>query len=138
NRTLGAFLFERRDYKPARACYERIYKLVPTDSEARAMLGRIDAVSMLDRIRLDYAESTRDVKVEPTQPVNAYEEDRRARKGQQKTADAPGESAEADLIHAILKDSSNVCLYLKLADLYKAVRELGKAHDQLNKALELS
>jgi tetratricopeptide (TPR) repeat protein len=138
NRTLGAFLFERRDYKPARACYERIYKLVPTDSEARAMLGRIDAVSMLDRKGLEDAESTRDVKVEPTQPVNAYEEDRRARKGQQKTADAPGESAEADLIHAIRKDASNVGLYLKLADLYKAGREFGKAQDQLNKALELS
>lgn len=138
NRTLGAFLFERRDYKPARSCYERIYKLVPTDSEARAMLGRIDAVSMLDRKGLEEAESTRDVRVEPTQPVNAYEEDRRARKGMQKTADAPGESAEADLIHAIRKDPSNTGLYLKLADLYKAARDFGKAQDQLSKALELS
>jgi tetratricopeptide (TPR) repeat protein len=138
NRTLGAFLFERRDYKPARQCYERIYKLVPTDSESRAMLGRIDAVSMLDRGKLEEAESTRDVKVEPTQPANAYEEDRRARKGQPKAADAPGESAEADLIHAIRKDPANVGLYLKLADLYKAARDFGKAQDQLTKALELS
>jgi tetratricopeptide (TPR) repeat protein len=93
---------------------------------------------MLDRKGLEDAESTRDVKVEPTQPVNAYEEDRRARKGQQKSADAPGESAEADLIHAIRKDPANVGLYLKLADLYKAARDFGKAQDQLTKALELS
>ncbi len=139
NRKLGAFLFERRDYKPARACYERVYKLVPTDSEARSMLGRIDAVSVLDRKGLEDAESTRDVMVEqPAAPVNAYEEDRRARKGQTKSADAPGESAETDLVHAIRKDPRNISLYLKLADLYKASREFGKAIDQLEKAREIS
>jgi TolA-binding protein len=77
NRRLGNFLFERRDYKPARACFERVYKLVPTDNEARSMMSRIDAVSVLDRKGLEDAESTRDVAVEqPAQPVNAYEEDR--------------------------------------------------------------
>lgn len=139
NRKLGAFLFERRDYKPARACYERVYRLMPTDGEARGMLGKIDAVSMLDRKGLEDAESTRDVMAEqPAAPVNAYEEDRRARKGMTKAADAPGESAEADLVHAIRKDPRNVPLYMKLAELYKASREFGKSIDQLNKALELS
>ncbi len=139
NRRLGNFLFERRDYKPARACFERVYKLVPTDNEARSMMSRIDAVSVLDRKGLEDAASTRDVAVEqPAQPVNAYEEDRRARKGQSRPADAPGESAEADLIHAIRKDPQNVGLILRLADLYKLAREFGKAQDQLNKALEIS
>jgi tetratricopeptide (TPR) repeat protein len=61
-----------------------------------------------------------------------------ARKGQTRPADAPGESAEADLIHAIRKDPQNVGLILRLADLYKLAREFGKSQDQLNKALELS
>jgi tetratricopeptide (TPR) repeat protein len=138
NRKLGAFLFERRDYKAARVCFERIYKLVPTDGEARSMLGRCDAESTMKGGYED-AENTRDVKVEqPTAPVNAYEEDRKARKGATKSADAPGESAEADLTHAIRKDPQNVNLYLKLADLYKASREFGKAQEQLTKALEMS
>jgi tetratricopeptide (TPR) repeat protein len=94
---------------------------------------------MLDRKGLEDAESTRDVMAEqPAAPVNAYEEDRRARKGLTKAADAPGESAEADLVHAIRKDPRNVPLYMKLAELYKASREFGKSIDQLNKALELS
>lgn len=138
NRRLGAFLFERRDFKAARVCFERIYKLVPTDGEARGMLGRCDAESTMKKGYND-AENTRDVKVEQAAtPVNAYEEDRRARKGAAKSADAPGESAEADLTHAIRKDPQNVNLYLKLADVYKLSREFGKAQDQLNKALEIS
>lgn len=138
NRRLGAFLFERRDYNAARACFERIYKLVPTDGEARSMLGRCDAESTMKKGYND-AENTRDVKVEqPTAPVNAYEEDRKARKGAPKASDAPGESATADLTHAIRKDPQNVNLYLKLASIYKESREFGKAQEQLNKALELS
>lgn len=139
NRKLGAVLFERGDYKPARACFERIYKLVPTDGESRTMMSKCDAMQVLDTKNVQNAQSTRDVKVEqPAAPVNAYEEDRKARKGQPKAADAPGESAEADLVHAIRKDPQNVGLYLKLSDVYKAAREFGKAQDQLNKALELS
>jgi tetratricopeptide (TPR) repeat protein len=102
NRRLGAVLFEKGDYKPARACFERIYKLVPTDGEARTMMSKCDAMQVLDTKKVQDAQSTRDVKVEqPTAPVNAYEEDRKARKGQQKSADAPGESEEADLIHGV-------------------------------------
>lgn len=137
NRRLGEFLFERRDYKPARTCFERVYKLEPTDSEARSMMGRIDAATVLDRKGLDDAESTRDAMVEqPEEPVNAYEADRRARRGRSAAA-APGESEEADLIHAIRKDPKNLGLYLKLADHYKNSRKLGQASDQLEKALEV-
>lgn len=136
NRRLGYFLFERRDYKPARACFERVYKIEPTDGEARSMMGRIDAATVLDRKGLEEAESTRDAMVEQKEePVNAYEADRRARRGTP-TAQAPGESEEADLIHAIRKDPDNLGLYLKLADFYKAQRQFGKASDQLEKAIE--
>ena len=139
NRRLGNLLFERRDYKAARACFERIYKQIPTDGDARAMMSRIDAESVIDRGGYENADNTRDVKVEqPAAPKNAYEEDRKARKGVAKPADAPGESAEADLVHAIRKDPQNVNLYLKLADLYKSSREFAKAQENLTKALELS
>ena len=139
NRRLGHLLVERRDYKPARACFERIYKLDSNDSDARTMMSRIDAEATMDRGGYENADNTRDVKVEQqAAPVNAYEADRQARKGTPKTADAPGESAEADLLHAIRKDPKNVNLYLKLADLYIKDRQFGKAQDQYNKALEIS
>ncbi len=138
NRKLGKFLFEQRDFKASRVCWERVYKLVPTDGEARSMMSRCDAESTMAK-GYDEADTTRDVKVEqPQAPVNAYEADRIARKGAPKSSDAPGESAEADLLHAIRKDPQNLNLYLKLADLYKAAREFGKAQDYLAKALEIS
>ena len=139
NRRLGHLLVERRDYKPARACFERIYKLDSNDSDARTMMGRIDAESTMHRGGYEDADNTRDVKVEQTvAPVNAYEADRQARKGTQKAADAPGESEESDLLHAIRKDGKNVNLYLKLADLYIKERQFGKAQDQYHKALEIT
>lgn len=139
NRRLGKLLIERRDYKPARACFERIYKLDPNDGDARTMMSRVDAEATMDRGGYDNADTTRDVKTEqPAAPVNAYEEDRRARKGTPKSADAPGESEEADLLHGIRKDPKNLNLYLKLADVYIKDRQFGKAVDQYNKALEVS
>ena len=139
NRRLGHLLVERRDYKPARSCFERIYKLDSNDGDARSMMSRIDAESTMDRGGYDNAENTRDVKNEqPAAPVNAYEADRQARKGTPKAADAPGESEEADLLHAIRKDPKNLNLYLKLADLYIKDRQFGKAQDQYNTALEIS
>ncbi len=138
NRRLGQFLFDQREFKSARPYFERVYKLVPTDGEARGMLGRCDAESTM-KGKYDEAENTRDVKVEQAAaPLNAYEADRQARKGAPKSADAPGESEEADLTHAIRKDPQNVNLYLKLADLYKSERAFGKAAEQLSKALEIS
>ncbi|MFN9720990.1 MAG: tetratricopeptide repeat protein [Planctomycetota bacterium] len=139
NRRLGDLLVAREDFKAAEAVFERLAKLLPLDGDIRTMLNRVRAQQTIVRGRYEGADSTRDVKVEqPAAAVNAYEEDRKARKGQTKTADAPGESAEADLLHAIRKDPGNVNLYLKLADLYKSAREFGKAQDQLTKALEIS
>jgi tetratricopeptide (TPR) repeat protein len=138
NKRLGQFLFDTRDFKASRVCWERIYKLVPTDSDARAMMGRCDAESTMQK-GYDDASNTRDVKVEqPAAPVNAYEADRQARRGAPKPADAPGESVEADLLHAIRKDPQNLSLYLKLADHYRSERQFAKAQEQLSKALELS
>ena len=138
NRRMGHFLFERQEFKAARPYFERLYKLVPTDSDARSMMSRCDAESTMKSGYND-ADNTRDVKVEqPAAPMNAYEADRLARRGGPKPADAPGESEESDMIHAIRKDPQNVNLYLKLAEHYKGAREFPKAAEQLSKALELS
>jgi tetratricopeptide (TPR) repeat protein len=139
NRRLGDFLYAREDYKGAEKYFERLQKLRPNDGDIRMILNRIRAQSTIVRGGYENAETTKEVKVEQqAAPVNAYEEDRRARKGQTRSADAPGESAESDLLHAIRKDPQNLNLYLKLADLYKSSMDLGKAQEQLNKALEVS
>lgn len=139
NRRYGHFLRERRDYKGAAACFQRIQKVIPTDTEARSMINTLQAESVMDRGGYGNAETTRDVKQEPQAPVNAYEEDRRARKGaSSRPADAPGESVEADLLHAIRKEAQNVNNYLKLADHYRGARDLRKAQETLKQALEVS
>lgn len=138
-RRYGHFLRERRDYKSAITCFQRVQKLIPTDTEARSMMNKLQAESAMDRGGYGNAETTKDVKTEPQPAVNAYEEDRRARKGASaKPADAPGESVEADLLHAIRKDAQNVNNYLKLADHYRAARDLRKALDLLKQAMEVS
>lgn len=138
-RRYGHFLREREDFPPAISCFERILKLNPTDAEARSLLNKLRAESAMVRGGYGQAETTKDVKAETQAPVNAYEEDRRARKGQtQPAADAPGESVEADLTHAIRKDPKNINNYLKLADHFRSTRELPKAKQILIQAVEVS
>ncbi|MCA9035687.1 MAG: tetratricopeptide repeat protein [Planctomycetaceae bacterium] len=135
---LGYLLRDRRDYSPAISCFQRILTINKTDTEARTMLNKLQAESAMDRGGYENAENTRDVKQEqPQQPVNAYEEDRRARKGQTGQA-APGESVEADLQHAIRKAPDDLNNYLKLAEHYRTARDLRKAQDILTKAVEVS
>lgn len=137
NRLLGQVLFERGDYKEARACYKRIYEADPTDGDARSMMGRIDAEAVMDRGGYEKAENTQDVKAD--KPTNAYEEDRRARRGGKgpNEAVAPGESEEMDLRARIRKDPDNVAHYLKLADYLREQRQLPQAIEELDKALEV-
>ena len=136
---LGYFLRDRGDYSPAISCFQRALKINQTDTESRSMLNKLQAESAMDRGGYDKAETTRDVRQEaPAAPVNAYEQDRIARKGGGPKAEAPGESAESDLIHAIRKEPDNLNNYLKLAELYKSARDFRKAQDILNKAMEVS
>lgn len=137
-RRYGHFLRERRDYQLATSCFQRIQKLLPNDVESRSMINRLQAESAMDRGGYGAAESTKDVQTEQSAQVNAYEEDRRARKGGAARVDAPGESVEADLTHAIRKDPKNLNHYLKLADHYRSGRQLAKAQEILNQALEVS
>ncbi|MBL8815548.1 MAG: tetratricopeptide repeat protein [Planctomyces sp.] len=138
NEGFARLLEERGDHQGAAACWQRILKKDPGSTKARMMINRLQAESVMDRGGYGKAESTKDVKVETPAQANAYEQDRIARKGGAPKADAPGESVEADLQHAIRKDPKNVNHYLKLADHYRDQRELGKAQDLLNQALEVS
>jgi len=138
NRSLGEVLRELREYKAARDCYKRIHDADPTDTDARSMMSQLDAESVMDRGGYDQADSTREVATTQTESVNAYEEDRRARKGKKKEAEAPGESVEADLRHAIRKDPDALNNYLRLADHYRTARELSKSLDLYEQALEKS
>ncbi len=137
NRAFGKVLAHQNKFDAARSCFRRIYEADPTDSEARAMMNQLDAESVMHRGRYDQAESTRDVAaVQQETQVNAYEEDRRARRGKQATADAPGESQEADLRHAIRKDPDNLNHYLRLADYYRTERRLSESLEMYDQALE--
>ncbi|MEQ9411860.1 MAG: tetratricopeptide repeat protein [Fuerstiella sp.] len=139
NRALGHVLHDRGEYKKAHACFKRIYEADPTDGDARSMMGRIDADMVMDRGGYEKAKNTQDVKAEKP-ATNAYEEDRRARRGGRNPNEsvAPGESEEMDLRAAIRKDPNNVAHYLKLADLLRRSRQLPQALEQLDKALEIS
>lgn len=138
NRRLGHVLHERSDFDGAIAAFSRIHKLDSMDTDARSMIGRLHAEKTMDHGKYNSADSTRDVKSEPQQPVNAYEQDRRARRGQRTEKDAPGESVATDLQHAIRKDPKNINNYLKLADHFREERNLKRAQEVLTQAVEVS
>ncbi|MFO0428009.1 MAG: tetratricopeptide repeat protein [Planctomyces sp.] len=139
NRRLGHFLRERGDYNGAIGCFQRVQKKLPTDPEARSMINKLQAESVMVRGGYGEANTTKDVQVEKKEEVNAYEADRRARKGMTGKSDAaPGESVEMDLQHAIRKEPKNLNHYLKLADHYRAERNLLKAQAILQSAMEVS
>jgi tetratricopeptide (TPR) repeat protein len=136
NRALGMVLREVGEYMAARDCFRRIYEANPTDAEARSMMSQLDAESVMDRGGYERAESTRDVASQPEAKTNAYEQDRQARKGKKKEAEAPGESREADLRHAIRKEPDDVNNYLRLADHYRTERRLAESLDYYEQSLE--
>lgn len=136
NFALAHILRDRGEYKEARACCTRILKADQLNSDARSLKSQLDAEEVMDRGGMEKAQSTQDVKVE--KPTNAYEEDRRARKGRGPEAAAPGESVEMDLRAAIRKDPKNVALYEKLAAHLRDERRLTDALEWYDKALEIS
>ena len=134
-------LRSRNEFKKARACCDRILAIDPLNSEARTLKSRLDAEEVMGSRggNYDTAESTQDVKVDKTaKPTNAYEEDRRARRGQPKEAAAPGESEEMDMRAAVRKDPQNVAQYEKLATFLRTERRLPEALEIIEKALEVS
>ncbi|MEO2035397.1 MAG: tetratricopeptide repeat protein [Planctomycetaceae bacterium] len=136
NNALGLVLIECRKYLAARDCFKRICNADPHNGKARAMMTQCDAQSVMDRGGYDTAETTRDVSTQPEAPVNAYEQDRKARRGHQASADAPGESDESDLRHAIRKEPDNLNHYLRLAEHYRDQRQLAQSMELYEQVLE--
>lgn len=137
NRALGHVLLDRGEYKKAEACFKRIYDVDSTDGDARAMMNKIAAMSVMDRGNYEKAESTQQVKIQE-EKTNAYEEDRRARRGKGNDSVAPGESVEADLRNAIRKEPQNLAYYHKLAEHLREERKLPQTIEIIDQALKVS
>lgn len=132
-KNLGALYEERGEFDKATGVWGKIAKLDPNDQEPQRKITQLHAQKITDRGGYDEAKSTKDVRA---QPRSAYEEYRGG--GNKADSVAPGQSAEADLQHAIRKDPNNKELYQKLADYYRREDRLEEAMAQFQKALELS
>ncbi len=137
---LAILLELRSEYDQARACYERLYKLDPTNGHARSMMTSLDFKKVTDRGGYDAANTTQDVR----QPGAAYDEadgklsSSRSRMPQAQGADGPGMSLEADLERAIRKNPAEVANYTKLASFLLQEKRVKEAHAKLSEALQVS
>ncbi|REJ86448.1 MAG: tetratricopeptide repeat protein [Planctomycetota bacterium] len=121
---LAELLENRGEYDEAAQVWQHICKLDPNDGAARSRLTGAHTKKTLDRGGYEKADSTQKVKAgKPTSDGEMA---------------APGESREADLKHAIRKAPENVESYLKLADYYKRTKELDKAHETLEQAMQVA
>lgn len=132
NRALALMLEDEGDYTSATSCWQRIYKLDPSDGEARSKITQLGASSVMDRGGYEEAGTTRDVK------QSAYDLDRPSHSTMPQAVDGPGVSVEADLQRAIRKDESNPENYLKLAEYYRREKRLEEAAQTFRTALEVS
>jgi tetratricopeptide (TPR) repeat protein len=129
NRSLAYLLEEKGEYAEAIECWNRIYKLEPTNGEARSKMTQLAAQKMMDRGGYEAAENLKDVKT-------GYDYNRPAKmKGPED--DGPGTSPEADMQRAIRKNPADADLYIKLADLYKRDGRLKEAAEQLEKSISV-
>lgn len=126
-------LQEDEKFQEATGVWAKIQKLDPNDTEARQNATASSFQQTIKAGKYDTADNTRDVMTD-AQIANRLGYDKK-RKSQQ---DAPGESPELDLKHAIRKDPKSVELHLKLANLYTDESKLDAARETLEKALELS
>ncbi len=123
----------RGSYSGAIECWKRIQKLEPNNAEARSMITGLQADAVIDRGGYDGAKNTQDVR------RTAYDDYRPAtEKYVPDTVLGPGVSLEADLQHAIRKNSADRGAYIKLAELYQRKKEFAKAAEVLQQALDAS
>ena len=121
---LAELLETRGEYDEASKVWEHICKLDPNDGAARSRLTGSHTKKTLDRGGYEEADTTRKVMA--------------GKSHQDGAAAAPGESQEADLKHAIRKAPEDVETYLKLADYYRRAKQLDKAHETLEQALQVA
>ncbi|MGC1275824.1 MAG: tetratricopeptide repeat protein [Planctomycetaceae bacterium] len=134
-KSLAELYEERGEYDKAIGVWSKISKLDPNDQSPNRKITDLHTMKVTHRGGYDEAQSAKQVRA---QPQNAYEQYAPATGRQQQESVAPGQSAEADLQHAIRKDPENKELRQKLADYYRRNDRLEEAMTQFQKALELS
>lgn len=132
--SLAELYHSLRKYDEAKGVYQKIYKIDPNEAEARRKITEMDAEKTRDVGGYDEAENTRGVMAD-------HEVNKRLKRGKPKDeeeVDGPGQSSEADILHAIRKDPKNRDLRLKLGDFYRKDNHFDQAIEAYEKADELS
>jgi tetratricopeptide (TPR) repeat protein len=129
NKALAYLLEEKGEYMEAIECWNRIYKLEPTNGEARSKMTQLAAMKVMDRGGYQTAENLKDVKT-------GYDYHAPGKmKGEE--VEGPGMSLEADMQRAIRKNPADADLYVKLADFYRRENRLQEAAETLETALSV-
>lgn len=131
NVSLAELYEERGEYTEAIKVWQRVQKIDPLDGDARSKVTQLQGQVALDRG--GYAG-----KGDSDGGLDDQEVARRLGRNTSGTVDGPGMSEEADLQRAIRKEPENAANYLKLADYYRRQRDLEKAAEIYQQAVEVS
>lgn len=129
-RGFAEVLRTKGEYDRARECWKKIYELNPLDGHARSMMTSSDTEKLIDRSRMETAQSTQEVK-------KGYEDSVRGAGTDPNEVATPGVSPEADLKRMIRKDPAVKENYQKLGDLYRKEGRLEEALEQYTKCFEI-
>ncbi len=131
NRKLAELLESRGDYSESSKIWQRLSRLDPMDAEARTKAMQVMTDNVIDRGGYEGADSTTDTMAD-------HEVAKRLNLGAGSPADGPGQSNEADLVHAVRREPEMVEHRLKLATFYRKAARLEEAASTLAEALEVS
>ncbi len=132
-RALGHAYKKKSRYSDAVKIWQRVQQLDPLDTEARTEITFNITTDTIQRGKFEEAPTLQEVVVK-----QGYEESIKGDVESDKAPSAPGESAEADLLHAIRKEPTAVGNYLKLADLYRKELRYDDAIAIYQRALEVT
>ena len=130
-RELAELLEARGDYNEAAKIWQRLAKLDPLDTHARTKSMQVLTDNVIDRGGYESAESTRDTMADD-------EIARRLKTGGGGNADGPGQSEEADLVHAVRREPESIENRLRLGSHYRKNGKLEEAAATIQEALEIS
>jgi tetratricopeptide (TPR) repeat protein len=131
NRKLAELLESRGDYSESSKIWQRLARLDPMDGEARTKAMQVMTDNVIDRGGYEGADTTKDTMAD-------HEVAKRLNLDGSGPADGPGQSDEADLVHAVRREPEMVEHRLKLANFYRKAARLEEATTTLTEALELS
>jgi len=130
-RELAELLEARGDYNEAAKIWQRLAKLDPLDTHARTKSMQVLTDNVIDRGGYESAESTRDTMADD-------EIAKRLKTGGGGNADGPGQSEEADLVHAVRREPESIENRLRLGSHYRKNGKLEEAAATIQEALEIS